>query len=491
MISKRLHPASFSNVNSQLASIDTELYGSISEDSISNFLTHSNFDATTDWTAISGSIAASGNVLSVTGNGSNAAVQASQISTIPVAIGKKVYGRIWARVTNAICTSIQLVIDGSTAGTNQVKQITSPVQNQWYDISDLFTQPADVAGYVQMKVAHIYASAGAASGQVMELKYAVAIDVTEKYGSGNEPPEEYFDCIAGLTEYKWWNGSINISDYIPEIKQEKIGVIGLNNRIVLLQRMVSGKYVYFVYELKTGLGINLNSWRLNQIYIFDATNKTAYLINPDSSDIEGVIKISGEADFLGSVHGNEQLENIYLYLDGVSFGVTDDVNGVYSNVEFIVESTIYKYDKITQAFTRYKDTLFDHNGIHINNRWHALDTFTLDRVRLPVNAPKYSGSTKLFETYRDSVVNIKPVSVPAVSGSASDLVSSANLIDSEINGSALSVKSWLTARGGSSSTASIHDFGDRLKTYFDCYVGESVSSGSDAYAKYDYKIIIP
>jgi hypothetical protein len=74
------------------------------------------------------------------------------------------------RVTNANCVRIKLIYDGSAGGTDKtVYTITSPVQNQWYDVYVKDTPPSNVAGFNFVKIQHDYASAAESNGQTMEI----------------------------------------------------------------------------------------------------------------------------------------------------------------------------------------------------------------------------------------------------------------------------------------------------------------------------------
>ena len=80
-------------------------------------------------------------------------------------------------------------------------RVTSPVQNQWYELSNVGN-----ASHSNFELGHWYSSAEIASGKVMEVDYAYAINLTATFGAGNEPTKEQCDLLFA----NYFEGSANV-----------------------------------------------------------------------------------------------------------------------------------------------------------------------------------------------------------------------------------------------------------------------------------------
>lgn len=176
-----------------------------------NLVTNGDFsNGTTGWSASDSVNTVSANTLINTGNGAQTFPTAFADSAVQSAIGKKVYVCAQMRVTNANCSSMQVMIDGATAGDNQTIFLNNPVQNTWYKISGVLTQPSNVSGVIRLKLIHQYADSATANGKVMESKYIIAIDLTNVFGAGNEPTAEQMDGILAKFTNSWFDGTKNL-----------------------------------------------------------------------------------------------------------------------------------------------------------------------------------------------------------------------------------------------------------------------------------------
>lgn len=166
-------------------------------------ITHGDFDATTNWTPVNASGAVASNVYSLTGNGSGASPRVEQEMGV-VRINHKMAIRIKIRVTNAVCNSFYILLDGTTGGTALTNNQPSPSENIWYDLSCILEQQADFTGNLIIKIYQAYADAGTANGKVMQKDGNGAgvqmVDLTIAFGAGNEPTE---DEVASWTPDYW------------------------------------------------------------------------------------------------------------------------------------------------------------------------------------------------------------------------------------------------------------------------------------------------
>jgi hypothetical protein len=191
-----------------------------------NIISNGNFDTTTGWdNYASYPLSATNNIMSITGNGAAHNPMASFITTTQSAVGKKIYLRYGARITNSVCTKIRIEIDGVSSGTDQNKEFATPTENVWYGLSNVFTQPADVSGLIMAKIAHFYADKDTANGKVMEVKKAIAIDLTSTFGVGNEPTADEMDSVLACFDDSWFSGTRNISKALLVLLLNKLRAI--------------------------------------------------------------------------------------------------------------------------------------------------------------------------------------------------------------------------------------------------------------------------
>ena len=249
-----------------------------------------------------------------------------------------------------------------------------------------------------------------------------------------------------------------------------------------IYRICNGGTISHQYFLHEDADKKLYTWRMGSIYLCDNNFKSIKQISSSAHDQEGVIKLADEDDYIGGIHGYENFSKMFLFIDGKPVDMSDLSGEAYCDeVKIIVESEIYHSGTTTPCMTKTKQTIFDPNGIHVNNRWKALKALRLDRVRgilLSINKACIS-------QYYDSTVNTIPMTVPESGGG----ITANKMVDTYYSGD-ISARVWCGERGGTSSyyAATITDFGDRLKSYFDCYKGVTVPSGEVMYCQNNFII---
>lgn len=131
------------------------------------------------WSTGQSTISASSGTLTCTANGAGISGYFYTNVSDTNNTGRKYYIRLKFRVTNNVCTTIRAHI-GGTLGIIQ----SSPTINQWYTSSSIIT---GVSSSPYLTVYHYYADASTANGKIMEIQEVMCIDLTSRYGSGNEP----------------------------------------------------------------------------------------------------------------------------------------------------------------------------------------------------------------------------------------------------------------------------------------------------------------
>jgi len=366
---------------------------------------------------------------------------------------------------NTVLGTSGTVLDGAIKYTNTTLNTTS------YSFT---TGPSDKSVFINVaKYAEPYT-------EVLEGDYSVFQN--SGYGKGKYIPNNV--DIYSKDEVNTLTESVSKNP-----KAKKIRVVSSAGDFLILYASPSGNYLGYRYGLYQVPDINVKVWKLKDVKIYDSKLVALYTLTNTGYDIEGVLKIDGEADYVGSVHGDEQFTSVYMYIDGFQKNTTDVIDGYYDTIEFVVASDIYHADTTNLAFKKVKSALFDINGGHIKNKWLPTAQTKIYHVRgclLSIN--KMSSTTKLINTYRDSVVNMLPKDVPAVTGTTSVIVEDANMVDCTISGDFINAKLWTGKRGGSNYTASIVDFGDRIKPYIDCYAGETVQANAPIYNETNFFI---
>lgn len=172
-----------------------------------NSIDDGDFSSTTGLATESCSVAVANNTLSITGSGAGSAYDVRRTTIIPCVSGKKVFVRILIRVTNASSTEFSLRYNGSTAGSiTAIKTQATPVSNQWYLLSGVFTDGGTHTGTYILYIRTSYADPATANGKVTECKEWMAIDLTSRFLAGSEPVE-----ATCLLRYPQWFDSTKSS----------------------------------------------------------------------------------------------------------------------------------------------------------------------------------------------------------------------------------------------------------------------------------------
>jgi hypothetical protein len=178
----------------------TSLGFPVSVTSVTNLLSNGDLrNGTTGWVLNGSTISAANSTLSITGNGSvlnPSAYQAVQAAVI----GRKYYCKFRARATNSSCLSIRVHRGGVTS----ILQ-SAPTINTWYPLSVVITATDVSTGF---NMYHYYVDIATANGKVMEVQYALLIDLTTLFGAGSEPTAAQMDSYLGYEfTNSWFNGT--------------------------------------------------------------------------------------------------------------------------------------------------------------------------------------------------------------------------------------------------------------------------------------------
>ena len=165
--------------------------------------------------------------------------------------------------------------------------------------------------------------------------------------------------------------------------------------------ITNGKATYTLRHVENAQ-INVDCYRIYECKLTDSGD-TVW----SGSDADGVVKLVGESDFIGGLHGDEATTAMHMLIDGVEVASGDFSKVEYSKLVVYCESTVYHRDATTPAFTRYKVLTFDADGVRIQNRWVAAETVNVNLCyfgMLSVMRLCSDGTTPLINGYSVSPI---------------------------------------------------------------------------------------
>lgn len=269
--------------------------------------------------------------------------------------------------------------------------------------------------------------------------------------------------------------SVNAGSYYVEKQTD--------GSLFLYKRGTNG-YIRYRLGRSTDANINLDVWRLIDAYLCDADKTAKTAIFTQGMDVEGVVLLPDEGDHIGGVHGDEVMSEGMLFLDGhpVAFGSVQ--TGYAREVKLAVRSTLYHVGTSNACMTREKIVTFGGEGVHVQNAWTATEALDIQSIR----ASMLSVSKNCIDYYSDTVVNTYPVAAPA---SADSVVISEDkrIVDISYMGN-ITARHWAGKRGGDESGYStlLQDYGERLKSYFNCYDGYHAKAGDILTAESHFRL---
>lgn len=205
----------------------------------------------------------------------------------------------------------------------------------------------------------------------------------------------------------------------PELPKMNIVKIGDNLKIYVPSKSNSSRYVRFEYARIVNAGANLDTWSLKTTGIYTVTNGiyTLDFMVSTESDNEGVVKIQGEADFVGGLHGYEINEMLDVIIDGNQVDMSANFNVECSFIKITTKSRVYHDLTTTKAFTRYKVQTWDINSYTLEGRWIAETAITVTSSKLcDYSIDKINNSKNIIKWGRNDYDYVKQDVSGAFSG---------------------------------------------------------------------------
>lgn len=129
----------------------------------------------------------------------------------------------------------------------------------------------------------------------------------------------------------------------------------------------------YIFRLVQDSNIRIDTWRLYAGYL---KRSDGSLFNMwSNSDAEGVVKISGENDYIGGYHGDETMTSIKIFADGIDITNETNKKGEFENISIYVNSDVYHCNTSSTpdvvAFKRSKQLIFNKDKVEVCNNFIA------------------------------------------------------------------------------------------------------------------------
>jgi hypothetical protein len=179
----------------------TSVYGQFSDVKIkgltaNNIVKNGNFTDAINWTGVNGTLNITDNTAIITGDGSSSVIGIRQDFNL-VMSATNFFIKFKIKVPDG-CTKITFVSYHSTDGSISITK-DSPTTGIWLDFSAI----ANIGSIGYVRINTYFDSADAAEDKVIEIKEVMLINVTQTFGSGNEPTKEQCDQIFT----NWFDGT--------------------------------------------------------------------------------------------------------------------------------------------------------------------------------------------------------------------------------------------------------------------------------------------
>lgn len=204
---------------------------------------------------------------------------------------------------------------------------------------------------------------------------------------------------------------------LTSVSNPKINIVKSsdNLKIYVPSKNTPNRYIRFEYARVINVGAELDTWALKTTGIYLLQNNVYVLdfMLSSESDNEGVLKIQGEADFIGGLHGYEVNEILDVIIDGNQVDMSGDFNVKCSHIKIVNKARVYHDLTTTKAFTRYKVSTWDLNSYILDGRWIAetgitvesskLCDFSIDKINNSKNVLKWGRNDLTYEKQDVSV----------------------------------------------------------------------------------------
>ena len=160
----------------------------------------------------SGSLSVSDNILKVDGLGTNKSIGTR--TKITGKVKSLVYMRAYVRIrdkNNLASVRLQLIDNKSAIVFSELIPMRDVPEGEWMVISGIGRLGVNIASAsLIFIVMATYADAESTLNKSVEIRKALAVDLTETFGNGKEPSKEQFSYVLSQYPYSWFNGTVNL-----------------------------------------------------------------------------------------------------------------------------------------------------------------------------------------------------------------------------------------------------------------------------------------
>jgi len=171
-----------------------------------NLITNGNMTSTTGWSANDGTISAAGNILTLTGSGTNLLPGVYQ--ALALVANHKYYISARVRARTSLCGSILMYLSGNGVAIEGPRQLT-PANGTEYLISGVATLGTTLP--TGLYAWYNYGNAANANGAQSDLWGVMVLDLTEIFGAGHEPTAAEMDAYLAIWPNRWFDGTVSLS----------------------------------------------------------------------------------------------------------------------------------------------------------------------------------------------------------------------------------------------------------------------------------------
>lgn len=206
------------------------------------------------------------------------------------------------------------------------------------------------------------------------------------YG-GNANPSATFTEFTTVRPQIGWTTSgrvIKFPEFSDILLAPYIEVIQTATSVRVFVPNASRRYTEYVINRETAVGTRKDVWRIVSVYIADRNQRYDYTrsLFSGASIVDGgawefAVKISTDADFVGTWHGYEELSAAYHIVDGMRIA-NGAANHKCREWEIVQRSAVYRYGTSTVVAYRTMRLSFTAEGVRCRQQveWQSAATLT-------------------------------------------------------------------------------------------------------------------
>lgn len=212
-------------------------------------------------------------------------------------------------------------------------------------------------------------------------------------------PKDTSNVVYGL------DSSLVVKDSFAKSVGEKLNDIDKPTVTVETNLItITGKKVKFYIRHIVDASVNVDCWRIYKGSMLDGD--TEYVMW-NGSDADGVIRLSGEDDFLGGFHGDEITTAVKLVIDGEEADLSTNFETSFSALLLFVESDIYHCNTSEnagiQCFQRNKIIEFKDGSLSVKNNFKAVKNVSVVYAHLAMlSCARTQDGTDIINSYTEN-----------------------------------------------------------------------------------------